>query len=247
MKHIAGLLMIGLIFTTSGIAVSEETKVSAEAGLDAYSQYVWRGQNLADKFSLQPSVTFGFGETGVSFNVWGSLAVQDRGTPNNLDKADEFDFTVGFDRILNEESGVGISLGFIQYTFPNAVSGSQHSEEFYGGISVGNLAAPSLMVYHDFGLIDATYLSLGISPEIPLDQEGLASLSIGINLAFSNYGGTGNKEFGFNDFTISTAVSFGAGAFSISPVFGYSYGDDRIITKTDNGEVWGGISIGISN
>ena len=126
MKHIAGFLMIGLIFTTSGTAVSEEIKVSAEAGLDAYSQYVWRGQNLADKFSLQPSVTYGFGETGVSFNVWGSLAVQDRGKPNNLDKVDELDFTFGFDRILNEESGVGISLGFIQYTFPNAASGSQH-------------------------------------------------------------------------------------------------------------------------
>ena len=65
MNHIAGLLMIGLIFTTSGTAASEEIKVSAEACVDAFSQYVWRGQNLADKFSLQPSVTFGFGETGV--------------------------------------------------------------------------------------------------------------------------------------------------------------------------------------
>ncbi len=239
MRNAYYILVTGLTLALSGNVAAQDMQISVDGSVDAYSQYIWRGYNLADKVSIQPSLTLGLGESGVAFNIWGSAAMQDRGAPANLDGADELDFTLSYDRTLSEESGVGISVGYIQYTFPSVDSGT-HSEEFYGGISLDNAAAPSLTAYYDFGLANAWYISFGIGPEFPLDSEGKASLGLGASVGLSD----ATRDFGFNDVTLTASIGFSQGMWTISPTFGYSYADDSV--NNDNSEVWGGVSIGFS-
>ena len=235
MKKGFGILMAGLILAFSGSAQAQEMAVSVEGAVDGYYQYIWRGYNLGDKSVLQPSLTFGFGETGLAVNVWGSAAMQSRG---RLEATDELDFTASLDRSLGEDSPVGISLGYIQYTFPNAGAGSKHSEEVYGGLSLDHTIAPSLTFYYDFGLVDGWYIAAGIAPEFPLgEEEGAPTLSLSASVAMSDYGG----DSGFNDFTASASISFTSGVFTFSPIVGYAYAADLI--NPNNSEVWGGISI----
>ena len=226
------LVILAVSFTSK--ANAQGMIVSFDAGTDFYSQYWWRGFVLANKPTLQPSLTLGLGGTGLAFNIWGSMATADR--KKGLDAADELDFTLSLDRSFGV---VGISYGYIQYTFPNAPKGAKHSEEFYVGLSIDSPAAPSVTVYHDFGLADASYLSLGIGPEFPLGEA--ASLGIGVNLGFSNYN---NQSFGFNDFNVSASVGITRGVATFSPSIGFSVTDENIVgTGADKEEAWVGFGI----
>ncbi|MBT4137098.1 MAG: hypothetical protein HOE48_04235 [Candidatus Latescibacteria bacterium] len=236
MKKFLGVLAAGLLMV--GAVSAQETTV--DAGLDVLSGYVWRGGVIGadDKVVLQPSVGLTFGESGLSAGVWGSAFAQSRGA---LDPADEVDFWVDYSGSLGEDSPLGFSIGFTEYLFPNAGSGAKHSEEAYVGLSLDNSLAPSLTFYYDFGLADAWYAVLSGGTDVPLgeDEDGPA-LSIGASVAMSDYGG----KTGFNDVTGTASITLPAGQFSISPMVGVTYADDKI--NVDNTSFWGGVSIGIS-
>jgi len=221
------------------VGTAPDLNISVEAGVDVYSQYVWRGFRLADKASVQPTVTFGFGDSGVALNVWGSAAIQKRNAPASLEEADELDFTLSYDGVLGgEDSQVGVSLGYIQYTFPN-LTGTKHSEEVYAGLSLDHPLAPSLTTYYDFGLADAWYVTAGIGPELALTET--TSLGLGASVGLSDAA----RSFGFNDFTVSASLGTTFNALTLSPTIGYSYADDAV--NGDNGEIWGGLSLSISH
>ena len=243
MKVVFGVLMAGLMLMSVG-AVQAQQEVSIDVALDGYSGYIWRGGILGadDKAVLQPSLTLGIGETGLSFNVWGSAFVQDR-TP--LDQVDELDLTVDLSRSLGEDSPVSFSVGYIQYTFPSLNTGTKHSEEVYGGLSLDHILAPSVTFYYDFGLIDGWYLTAGVGPEFPLgEEEGGPTFSLGASVGISDSAYGTNGSTGFNDVTVTGSVNFSSGQFSISPTVGFSYADDSI--NADNSSFWGGISIGFT-
>ena len=123
--------------------------------------------------------------------------------------------------------------------FPMHPKGAKHSEEFYVGLSIDSPVAPSVTVYHDFGLLDATYLSLGIGPEFPLGES--AALGIGINAGLSNYN---NQSFGLHDFNVSVSVGITRGVATFSPSIALSVSDKDIVgTVADKEEVWVGFGI----
>lgn len=226
-------------------ARAQETNISVDASLDVVYAYIWRGAVLgSDKdVALQPSLTFGFGESGIALNVWGSAFLKDRSSGKSLDQADELDFTLSFDRMVGADEKVGLSLGYIQYTFPSLDVGTNHTEEFYGGLSYDHQIAPSITFYYDFGVIDDFYVTAGISPEFPLgEQEGAPTLGIGASVAFSGEGYGG--ESGFNDFTVTASIGWERGNWSFGPFGGYSYADDGV--NADNSSFWGGVSVGFS-
>jgi hypothetical protein len=239
MKKFLGVLAAGLLMV--GTVSAQETTV--DVGLDALSGYIFRGGVLGadDKLVLQPSVGLTFGESGLSAGLWGSVFVQSRSGASALDQSDEVDFWIDYSTSLGEDSPLGISIGFTDYYTPSLNVGTKHTEEAYVGLSVDNPMSPSLTLYYDFGLFDAWYLVLSGGTDVPLgeDEDGPA-LSIGASVAMSDYG---NKT-GFNDVTGTASITFPAGQFSISPMIGVSYADDKI--NTDNTSFWGGVSIGIS-
>jgi hypothetical protein len=239
MKNLFYILLVGLMF--AGVARAQDSDVSVDLALDGYSGYIWRGGILGsdEKPVLQPSITLGFGESGISFNVWGSAFLSSR---NSTEGADELDFTVDYSTTLSEESGVGISLGYIQYTFPNGPSGGKHSEEAYASLSMDNVLAPSVTVYYDFGLIDDYYATVGVGPSLPLGEgDDVPTLDLSASVGFSGDGYGGSA--GFNDVTVSASIGFAAGQLSITPTVGVTIPDDGVNPDTT---IWGGISIGFS-
>ena len=219
-----------------------QSEVSIDASLDALSGYVWRGGILGsdEKIVLQPSLTFGFGESGVALNVWGSAFAADRST---LDQVDELDFTLSYDTSLGEDGKIGLSLGFIEYTFPSLNAGKKHSEEVYGGLSFDHQLAPSITLYYDFGLIDDYYVTAGVGPEFPMgdgDNAPVFGLGASVGISGDAYGGSA----GFNDVTLTASVSWASGNWSFGPFAGYSYADDGV--NVDNSSFWGGVSVGFS-
>ena len=237
MKKLFGILLVSMLLVAPANAQGD---VSFGITVDPMYGYIWRGQELGadDKIALQPGIELGFGETGLTVGAWGSWFVQDRG---NTEGADEIDLYADFSTMLSEDIGVGISIGFIEYVFPNGGSGATHSEEAYVGISLDNAIAPALTFYYDFGLIDSWYLALSAGVDVPLGSEDGPALSLGASVAASG-DGYGGKN-GFNDLTLTASVALPLGQISITPMVGFAIVEKDV---NPNNEVYGGISIGFS-
>lgn len=238
MKKLFGILLVGLLLVAPANA---QENVSFGITVDPMYGYIWRGQELGadDKIALQPGVELGFGESGLTVGAWGSWFVQNRG---DLDGADEIDLYADFSRTLSEDIGVGISIGFIEYVFPN-LEGTKHSEEVYVGISLDNAIAPALTFYYDFGLTDSWYLALSAGVDVPLGSEDGPALSLGASVAASGDADAYGGKNGFNDLTVTASVGVPLGQISITPMVGFAIVDEGV---NANNEIYGGISIGFS-
>ena len=98
MKKIILILLSVVITTTAG--AQEREKASAILGVDFVSQYIWRGQDMAN-FSLQP--TLGVEWKGLSFSTWGSVGF-------DKDDTKEVDLTLAY-------SKKGFNVGVTDYWF----------------------------------------------------------------------------------------------------------------------------------
>ena len=108
-KRILGSLML-LIFSMIGVA-SAENQVEVTTGVDFVNRYVWRGLDIANTPSIQPTLVGTFG--GFELGTWGAYTLS-----NESSDADEIDFWLTYSREL--ESGVSFSATVTDYYFPNA-------------------------------------------------------------------------------------------------------------------------------
>ncbi len=232
---IASALLLFLASTGSAQAPIPYTSF----GTDVMSSYVWRGGVVDDEISVQPSVDVALPGTGFTLGLWSAFAARDR---EFHDGADEIDVTLAWEAPL----GVGpaspsLSLGYVQYAFPNAPDGYRHSEEFVASLSLPGPVAPSAMVAHDFGLADATYFAAAIDPEIAWPNPAVPPLALHASIGVSDAG----HDFGFHDVTFTAGLPWSVGIVSVQPTAGYTIADETI--NPDETHAWGGVSINVGN
>lgn len=244
MKKSCGILLAIMLLVTPSNA---QQGLSVSTTLESYSAYIWRGEQLGDKVVLQPGIALGFGRSGITVGAWGSFSVQERETKKF---ADEIDLYADYSTILSEESGVGISLGFSEYIFPNIESETDNSSrEVYIGISLDNALSPALTFYYDFNLRDGWYLAFSAGVDVPLGSENGPVLSLGGSVAMSkyeNYKVENAAKTSFHDATATASIGFGVGSVSIEPTVGFSYRDTKVPPSNSRSDFWGGVSIGFS-
>ncbi|MDO4497706.1 MAG: hypothetical protein Q4B58_07770, partial [Bacteroidales bacterium] len=132
-------LMAG--FIGENLVAKAENKVDFDLGVDLVSSYIWRGQDLGG-FSAQPSATFTFNRTGISFTVWGSA---------ELFKEKEFANMSEVDLVLSWAPTDAFSLGFSDY---HICGGNYWSGWHFGGVSTHNL---EVNLAYDFGLMSLAW------------------------------------------------------------------------------------------
>ena len=98
MKKILFVFLSVASVATAG--AQEKERVSATLGADFVSQYIWRGQDMAN-VSLQP--TLGVEWKGLSLSTWGSVGF-------DKDDTKELDFTLAY-------SKKGFNVGITDYWF----------------------------------------------------------------------------------------------------------------------------------
>lgn len=225
----------------AGPAFAQIGNVSVEGGVDLVSHYIFRGVGFTNKPTAQPSLTVGFGESGFSFNVWGSAALKQRSIQ---DAGDELDFTISYDRNLGEQyENVGLTLGMIQYTFPSLGKGEKLTTEFYAGVSLDVQTSPSVTLYRDLGQFDYWYVNGSIGHEIQLTPEGNVSLGVSADIGYSDK----TDKFEFNHVGASVSIGVSHSYFSLAPTIGIIRRIEDIVE--DGGEptqVWGGVSLGFA-
>ena len=98
------------ILLAVGVA-SAENQVDVTSGVDFVNRYVWRGLDIANTPSIQPSLAVNY--SGLELGTWGAYTLS-----NEASDADEIDFWLTYSRSL--EDGVYFSATIIDYYFPNS-------------------------------------------------------------------------------------------------------------------------------
>lgn len=102
------LLIFTLIFTFN---VQAQSDVSLSGGVDFVSRYVWRGADIGNAPSAQPSIELAV--KGFSFGVWGAYSLS-----NNVAAKDEIDLWISYSHEF--ENSMSLSFIVTDYTFPNS-------------------------------------------------------------------------------------------------------------------------------
>lgn len=103
-------LATALVFILVG-ASTAAAQVAVNSGVDFYNRYVWRGLDIANTPSIQPSLSLTHG--GLELGVWGAYTLS-----NEASESDEIDFWLSY--AIPLRNGASIGLLATDYYFPNA-------------------------------------------------------------------------------------------------------------------------------
>lgn len=203
--------------------------------VDFNSSYIWRGWDLnpSKKPVLQPSVTYGFGESGLALNLWCSFSFEDSTT-------NEIDITLSYDYELSKD--VTLSAGFINYGWYFAKEfkfKENTTQEIYVSFGFPKiLLSPSISVYYDLNNGDGLYVLGAIKYGIKISEKLTAELSssLGYN------GGQWTEETGFSDLNFGFSVPMPIKKLNLSVSSNYTIVFDGF---GDTNYFWVGASISI--
>lgn len=227
MKKMKELAVLVAAATTLSVACAGETPapaelteedqslpLSASVSLDVLSDYLWRGQICNDNPVWQPAATVSFdaGDYGsLSANVWSSFDLtHKRGTATDSRRSaglQEIDYTLSY---AVELWGVGLDVGHIWYTNPNANGPSD--QELYATVSYENpIVTPSASVYWNYSDSagndpDRFYYSFALSHEFSLTDS--LSLSPSASLGFGGNAWTDGAGTELSDQTVGLALTY---------------------------------------
>jgi len=127
--------------------------VTGTAELDAFTNYVWRGQQLSDDHGvIQPSLEASY--KGVTVNFWANEDLQNS-------QHTETDFTLSYSRSYKK---VSAEAGYIYY----ALDGFDDTQELYLTVAYDIIGSPSITYYGDFDEGRGGYLVLSIGHSLAL-------------------------------------------------------------------------------
>jgi uncharacterized protein (TIGR02001 family) len=249
MKKVIVILLVCVVL--GGISVAEDV-AEAESGIgvdvtfDFNSKYVWRGQNLVDDWVFQPGASKSFGD--LTLGIWGSMDMTNQNDQSG--NVTEVDYYADYSAALTE--GIGYSVGFIYYAFPQA---SNDTQEVYGGLSFDTFLSPSVTWYYDCDEVNGSYVAFGLGHSIELPEGTPFGVDLGLNVGWadSNYNEYywGVDDSAFNDLTLSVSFPMEIGGWSLTPSVSYVTLLDSDIRATDaydskSDYVFAGISLGTS-
>ncbi len=103
-----GLFLVSAICAPQ--AFGQET-AEVSVGVDLVSRYIWRGMNMSDAPSAQPSIALSI--NGFEVGAWGAYSLS-----NGITGGDEVDLWLGYGADL--PGGGSVSLVLLDYYYPNA-------------------------------------------------------------------------------------------------------------------------------
>lgn len=103
------LLMIMVIGLTNPVIAGE--KIAVNTSVDLFNRYVWRGLDIANTPSIQPTLSVAY--CGFELGTWGAYTMS-----NEASDSDEIDFWLSYTHAF--ENGVSITAVVTDYYFPNA-------------------------------------------------------------------------------------------------------------------------------
>lgn len=224
---------------------------SSSVTLDLPSGYVWRGVTFNDGTVLQPSFDAAT-DSGLGFNVWGNIDLDDYDGLYEKGELSEIDLTVYYTLPLGD-AVVGIEVGFVEYSYidhgdtDRAVGGTR---EVYASIRPKDCPlGSSLTIFYDIDEVDDFYVKLAIGKELALGEKIGAKLAacigyMGEDMAAHYAGGT---DGGLADYQVSVTASYRASeALIMSLMLAYVDSLDEDVIPEQDVDLYGKASVGFA-
>ncbi|MBQ7252395.1 MAG: MipA/OmpV family protein [Kiritimatiellae bacterium] len=249
-KIIAISLLAALIAPLAAFADDDALDVTVSA--DILSAYLSRGATLNDEAVFQPDLYVAM-PYGFDFELWATMDLTDNDkscAPDTKGRWSEFDFILGWNALLPEDSPIGLRVFSTFYTYPQV----EDDDDYDAGLTVsGNcILNPTVTVIHECDKSGDIRFDASVSHEFDLSQV-LDALTLGLK-AETTFGTKkwmrqydivdedGNvaekADAGFNDVMLKATLGYQlTDAWSIALVGGYGtlLGDARDAAK-DSGE-----------
>ena len=229
-------LWIAIIALLLGLSPLSHLDAAVEYQVDLSSRYIWRGFDLnpQNKPVLQPSVTFAFGDSGFSVNLWSSFSFVAK-------ELDELDVTLSYDFQLSKDIAMTVGLIHYGWYFVDGFNFKDNTtQEFYVTLGFSRLPlAPEVTLYYDFGNGDGLYIELGVGHSVPLSEE--LSLELSASLGYNDQLWIGDS--GLSDLNFGASVPFKIGKVIISPFLKMTLVLLDAVNPGIDNEIYGGASI----
>lgn len=196
---VAFVFVLAVFFGCAAAAGAAE----ATAGADAVSAYVWRGITFNDGQVVQPYVDVAADR--LSINVWGNYDIDDYDDTREENEFSEIDLSLSY--ALPTE-GMDVSIGHIEYLFPN---GGQGTREVFLSAYISSSERLSIGVdaYYDYGEIDDYYLSTTLVYDVSLS--GGASMEASATAGYAGEDFSMGPDDGWHEYTLALNASYPLG------------------------------------
>ncbi len=233
------LAAIGLV---SNVA-AEETKPAEEkkawsldTGMGVYTDYMFRGFNLYDGVSIQPSANFnydtGFGTVSAGLFMY---------LPGEGDRQEEK--FVEMDEVLkysNKFGPVGFTLGHIWYSYPYSDDDIVDTNEIYAALSYDTILTPTFTVYEDYREYDIQYYELTFSHKLTPESMGEGfNITPYVTFAFASNADKVYEDDGLEHVTYGFSSAVPLGILTLTPIVSYT---SKVDDATVN-EFWAGTTV----
>ena len=208
--------------------------------LDLASRYIWRGFDIFhdNKPAWQPSLTYTFGDSGFSINLWSSYALDGR---EELKYLDETDLTLMYE--LGVSDKISLVAGFIHYGWYRSRNFSfknSTTQEFFLIASLPYVPlTPSLSVFYDVNIGDGIYILLDCSHSVAMNN----SLDLTLTASLGYNGDQYVDDSGLSDLTLGMSLPISLNGITISPYINYCI--VFLDSVNDDNELWLGLSISL--
>ena len=213
-KYIALPCILVVAFPTTLMAQEDsEFEAEAEASVDAFSRFVWRGIAFNRDGVLQyTALGSAYGFTALA---WANMPVTDLGGTRRAGELDEIDLVLDYTRsIASLRDIVGYSVGMVHYRFMRGYA--DPITELYGGLKFDVLLSPSVTWNQLFGGVTGAYAAVGIEHSFEdivgwrdhLHMDVVLSASAGFGTPGFNDAFFGVSETRPVDFTMGAEVPF---------------------------------------
>lgn len=231
---------IFLILMLSIFMIGQNLNADFSYQVDFTSRYIWRGFDLnpGKQPALQPSINYALGDSGLVFNLWGSISFTNQ-------EFNEIDFTLTYTFL--DQDFISFNAGCISYNWffvKDFEFKRDTSQEIFISADLKDVFLnPGLSIFYDFGYGDGFYFLAKVLEGIKITK------SIGIDLSASlGYNGgqwlADDADPGFSDLNIGISFPIYWKRFKITPFFYYTNVLMDTIGKKDH--YWFGISINLN-
>ena len=204
---------------------------------DLVSRYIWRGFDLNPykKPVFQPSITYEFGNSGLSLNLWMSFSFANK-------ELNETDLTLTYTKELSDQ--FLLEAGLIHYGWylaPNFRFADDTSHEVFACVKMPKiLLHPAITIFYDFTNGDGFYVSF----ETGYSFEPVKSLETSLSASLGYNGGQWLEEGidpGVSDLNFGLSLAYAWNELQIIPFANYTVVLLDAIGKENH--FWFGISL----
>lgn len=239
MRKLVLILICTCVLPFSIFAEEKKPTFTLDTNLSVYSSYMFRGLNLFDGPSIQPSVKANYyteGNGDFHVNLWTHQRMDNARTGGNFS---EYDVTFTYDYSFEDFT---LSLGNVAIMYSDDIDISYpETSEMYLSIALDNtLLTPTFTTYHDYRAYDSQYYELLLSHrfEEPALWENF-NITPYVNIGFASNSDKYFQKDGFIQGTVGILSDINAGPILVTPSINYTLPHEDV----DDNQLWIGVSL----